>query len=153
MQKASVQFFLDGHPLGNPVTSSPYAVNWDTTTATNGIHTLTAQATDSSGNVGSSASVSVTAQNPPPTMTCFVQQADVSVHGKGAVTTASFHTAMAGGTLLAFAASDGLLAPANRQSPSPGLGSRGRWSSGQTRSPATARCGKQLRPPYSRARP
>jgi hypothetical protein len=68
---------------------------------------LTAQAADSSGNVGKSSSVSVTVQSPPPTMTCFVQQAEVSVHGKGTVTTPSFHTAMAGRTLLAFVASDG----------------------------------------------
>jgi len=49
----------------------------------------------------------VTVQKPPPTMTCFVQQADVSVHGTGTVTTPAFHTAMAGETLLAFVASDG----------------------------------------------
>jgi hypothetical protein len=104
---ASVQFFLDGKTLGSPVTSSPYAVSWDTTTATNGTHTLTAQATDPSGNVGTSSSVSVTVQNPPHTMTCFVMQADVSVHGKNAVTTPPFHTAMAAETLLAFVSSDG----------------------------------------------
>ena len=104
---ASVQFFLDAKALGNPVTASPYAVNWDTTTATNGTHTLTTQATDSSGNMATSSSVSVTVENPPPTMTCFVMQADVSVHGKGTVITPSFHTAMAGETLLAFVASDG----------------------------------------------
>jgi hypothetical protein len=104
---ASVQFYLDGQALGSPVTSSPYAVSWATTTATNGTHTLTAKATDTSGNVGASPAVSVTVQNPPPTMTCFVMQADVSVHGKGAATTPSFHTAMAGETLLAFVSSDG----------------------------------------------
>jgi hypothetical protein len=103
----SVQFLLDGKPLGNPVTSSPYAVSWDTTTATNGPHTLTAQATDPTGNVGTSSSVGVTVQNPPPTMTCFVMQADVSVHGSSAVTTPSFQTAASGETLLAFASSDG----------------------------------------------
>jgi chitodextrinase len=104
---ASVQFFLDGKALGNPVTTSPYATNWDTTTATNGTHTLSAQATDSSGNLGTSLNVSATVQNPPPTMICFVIQADVSVHNKSTVTTPSFHTAMAGETLLAFVSSDG----------------------------------------------
>jgi hypothetical protein len=104
---ASVQFFLDGSPLGNPVTTAPYAVNWDTTTATNGSHTLSAKATDTSGNVGTSTNVAVTVQNPAPPMTCFVLQAQVSAHGSGTVTTPSFHTAMAGETIFAFASADG----------------------------------------------
>jgi len=104
---ASVQFFLDGSPLGNPVTAAPYAVSWDTTTAANGSHTLSARATDTSGNVGTSANVVVTVQNPAPPMTCFVLQAQVSVHGSGKVTTPSFHTAVAGETLLAFVGADG----------------------------------------------
>jgi hypothetical protein len=104
---ASVQFYLDGKPLGSPVTTAPYAIQWDTTTAPNGTHTLSAQATDTSGNVGTSQSVTVTVQNPAPPMTCFVMQADVSVHGHGTVTTPSFHTAVAGEILLAFVGSDG----------------------------------------------
>jgi hypothetical protein len=104
---ASVQFFLDGSPLGNPVTTAPYAVSWDTTAATPGSHTLSAKATDTSGNAGTSANVVVTVQNPAPPMTCFVLQAQVSVHGSGKVTTPSFHTAMAGETILAFVSTDG----------------------------------------------
>lgn len=104
---ASVQFFLDGKPLGSPVTTAPYSIQWDTTTASNGTHALSAQATDTSGRVGTSASVTVTVQNPTPPMTCFVMQADVTVHGHGQVTTPSFHTAAAGETLLAFVGSDG----------------------------------------------
>ena len=104
---APVQFFLDGKALGNPVTSAPYAVNWDTTTAAAGNHVLTAQATDTSGNVGTSTDVNVTVQNPAPPMTCFVMQAQVSVHGKSTVTTPSFHTAMAGEVLFAFVSADG----------------------------------------------
>ena len=104
---ASVRFVLDGKALGSPVTAAPYAVQWDTTTAPNGTHTLSAQATDTSGNVGTSQSVSVTVQNPAPPMTCFVMQADVSVHGRGTITTPSFHTAVGGETLLAFVGSDG----------------------------------------------
>jgi hypothetical protein len=104
---ASVQFFLDGKPLGNPDTSSPYAVSWDTTTATNGAHVLSAQATDTSGNVGTSPDVSVTVQNPALPPPCFIMDVHVNVHGTGAVTTPSFHTAVAGETLLAFVSSDG----------------------------------------------
>ena len=104
---ASVKFFLDGKPLGNPVTSPPYAVSWDTTTATNGSHVLSAQATDTSGNVGTSTIVSVTVQNPAPPPPCFIMDVHVSAHGTGAVTTPSFHTAAAGETLLALVSSDG----------------------------------------------
>ena len=104
---ASAQFLLDGQPLGNPVTSPPYAVNWNTTAATNGSHTLSARATDTSGNVGTAANVQVTVQNPPPSQPCFIMDVHVSVHGSGTVTTPAFHTAIAGETLVAFVASDG----------------------------------------------
>jgi hypothetical protein len=104
---ASVQFFLDGKPLGSPVTSAPYAIQWDTMTASNGTHTLSVQATDTTGSIGTSQNVTVTVQNPAPPMTCFVMNADVSVHGRGTVTTPSFHTAAVDETLLAFVASDG----------------------------------------------
>lgn len=104
---ASVQFYLDGQPLGSPVTSPPYAINWDTTPVSAGTHVLSAKATDTSGNVGASGSVTVTVSNPAPTMTCFVMQAKASVHGGGTVTTPSFHTAMPGEMLVAFVSSDG----------------------------------------------
>jgi hypothetical protein len=58
---ASVQFFVDGQPVGGPVTSAPYAVNRDTTLVTSGTHVVSAQATDTSGNAGSSGQVTVTA--------------------------------------------------------------------------------------------
>ena len=63
---ASVQFKLDGNNLGAPDTSSPYSVNWDTTTATNTQHSLTAVATDAAGNAATSATVTVTVSNAPP---------------------------------------------------------------------------------------
>lgn len=63
---ASVQFFLDGVPLRAAVTSSPYAINWDTTTAAAGSHTLSAKATDTAGDIGISSNVTVTVQNPAP---------------------------------------------------------------------------------------
>jgi Bacterial Ig domain/Lysyl oxidase len=104
---ASVRFFLDGQPLGVPVTQPPYAIQWDTTLAAEGSHVLTAQATDTSGNVGTATAVAVLVQNPAPPMTCFVMDAQESVHGHGTVTTPAFHTAAAGETLLAFVGSDG----------------------------------------------
>src|SRR6266480_2064986 len=44
---AGVQFKLDGNNLGAEDTTAPYSVPWDTTTASNGSHTLTAVARDS----------------------------------------------------------------------------------------------------------
>ncbi|MGH7996413.1 MAG: Ig-like domain-containing protein, partial [Opitutaceae bacterium] len=60
---ASVQFQLDGANLGAPVTTAPYNVAWDTTTASNGQHVLTAIATDTANNQAMSAAVAVTVDN------------------------------------------------------------------------------------------
>jgi hypothetical protein len=65
-----VQFKLDGANLGSEDTVAPYSVTWDTSTATNGAHTLTAVARDGAANSTTSASVGVTVSNtapPPPT--------------------------------------------------------------------------------------
>src|SRR3989441_1566223 len=45
-----VQFKLDGANLGAEVTSAPYTLSWNTATASNGLHTLTAVARDPAGN-------------------------------------------------------------------------------------------------------
>jgi hypothetical protein len=112
---SSVQFYLDGKALGAPVTAAPWASSWDTTTAGNGAHKLTATAIDTSSNVGSSPATEVTVQNPAVVAPCFVMDAHVSADGHGTVTTPAFTTAEAGDRLLAFVASDGP-AGANRQS-------------------------------------
>ena len=62
-----VQFLLDGANLGTAVTTLPYSVTWDTTTATNAAHTLSAIASDALGNQGTAPSVTVTVSNPPAT--------------------------------------------------------------------------------------
>ena len=54
-----VEFLLDGALLGSD-TTSPYAYAWNSTTATNGAHVLTARAVDLAGNTGSSPQVNVT---------------------------------------------------------------------------------------------
>jgi hypothetical protein len=69
---AGVQFKLDGANLGPEDTTSPYAITWDTTTATNGSHTLTAAARDAAGNATTSSVVTVTVSNivtTPPSIT------------------------------------------------------------------------------------
>ena len=64
-----VQFYLDGAPLGTPVSSPPFIATWNTRASASGLHTLTATASDTSGNVGSSQSVVVNVDNSaaPPT--------------------------------------------------------------------------------------
>ncbi|HYL22982.1 MAG TPA: Ig-like domain-containing protein, partial [Burkholderiales bacterium] len=59
----SVQFKLDGANLGAADTSPPYSVNWDTRTASNASHTLTAVATDFFGVQWTSNPVTVTVFN------------------------------------------------------------------------------------------
>jgi hypothetical protein len=103
---SAVQFFLDGKPLGQPVTAPPYAVRWHTATAAAGTHRLSARAIGAAGLAAAAASVTVTVQNPAPYVTCFNMQA-VSAHGHGAVTTRPFHTAAGGETLLALVSSGG----------------------------------------------
>src|SRR5437773_1378122 len=60
---AGVQFKLDGNNLGAEDTTAPYSVSWNTTTAGNGSHTLTAVARDSLGMLWTSDPVTVTVFN------------------------------------------------------------------------------------------
>src|SRR4029077_13470104 len=56
-----VQFKLDGNNLGAEVTgTSTQSITWNTTTASNGSHTLTAVARDAAGNSTTSAGRAVT---------------------------------------------------------------------------------------------
>jgi Bacterial Ig domain/Purple acid Phosphatase, N-terminal domain len=74
---AGVQFALDGSNLGGEDTSAPYSLSWNTTTASNGSHTLTAVARDAAGNRTTSSGVGVTVSNanpPPPVGTVLFQE-------------------------------------------------------------------------------
>ena len=59
-----VQFKLDGNNLDSADSTAPYSVTWNTATATNGTHSLTAVARDAAGNSTTSSAVSVTVNNP-----------------------------------------------------------------------------------------
>jgi parallel beta-helix repeat protein len=75
----SVQFKLDGNNLGSADTTAPYSANWDTTTASNGSHSITAVATNQAALTTTSSAVAVTVSNqttPPPA-------ADYTVHTTG----------------------------------------------------------------------
>ncbi len=78
-----VQFFLDGAALGSEVTAAPYSVQWNTTTATAGAHSLTARARDKAGNATTSAAVSVTVANDAsaPTVSITAPASGLTVEG------------------------------------------------------------------------
>jgi hypothetical protein len=64
-----VRFKLDGNNLGAEDITPAYSITWNTTTASNGSHTLTAVARDAAGNTTTSVARTVTVSNavsPPP---------------------------------------------------------------------------------------
>lgn len=105
---SSVTFFVDDVPLGAPLTAAPYITPWDTTTAAFGQHVLKASATDSLGNVGTSAPITVTVDNTHPPQ-LIGKDVQVSQEGQGTITTAPFSTTVPGDLLMAFVAFDGPL--------------------------------------------
>jgi len=68
------------------VLAGPYSIKWNTTTAANGVHVLTAIARDAAGNKATSAAVSVTVNNgvpdpTPPTVSITAPAAAATVSG------------------------------------------------------------------------
>jgi hypothetical protein len=59
-----VQFKLDGVNLGSEDVSSPYSIVWDSNTASDAAHTLTAITRDAAGNYATSSDIDVTVSNP-----------------------------------------------------------------------------------------
>lgn len=86
---AGVQFLLDGAALGAEVTAAPYALDWDTTAAADGSHTLAAVARDTAGNTTTSAGVSVTVDNLPPVVALTAPAAGDTVAGNNVSVTAT----------------------------------------------------------------
>jgi hypothetical protein len=111
-----VQFKLDGQPLGAPVTAPPFATAWDTRTAAQGPHTLTAEAGDAAGNVGASAGVVVNVDNSAPPPAAITIDRSVSIQSKSTLRTPGLTTAGGGVQLLAFVAMDGPNGPGLQQS-------------------------------------
>jgi glucose/arabinose dehydrogenase/PKD repeat protein len=60
---AGVQFLVDGLATGSEDPTAPYGLSWDTRTASNGVHTLTARARDAAGNSTLSPPVTVNVSN------------------------------------------------------------------------------------------
>lgn len=84
---AGVQFFIDGSRLGEEDTSAPYSAEWNTSSAADGLHSITAVARDGAGKTAESAAVQVRVDNTPPlvAMTSPASGATVS----GAITIAA----------------------------------------------------------------
>ena len=94
---AGVQVRIDGNPVGAEDTTSPYSVSWDTTTAVNGSHALTAVARDAVGNVTTSAAVTVTVDNAAPTVSVSAPAGGSTLSASTNVTaSAADNTAVAG---------------------------------------------------------
>jgi hypothetical protein len=91
---AGVQFKVDGVSLGAEDVATPYGLNWDTTTALNGSHAITAVARDAAGNRTTSTPFSVTVSNipdgTPPTVSLSAPTAGSTVSGAIAVNAAVF---------------------------------------------------------------
>ncbi len=108
-----VQFFVDGVLLSTD-SIAPYSASWDTTTATEGAHSLTAQASDAAGNTGTSAAVNVTVDNTGPAVNVTSPANGATV--SGSVTISANASDPAGVTQVQFFV-DGLLQSTDTTAP------------------------------------
>lgn len=104
---ASVQFVLDGAPLGAPASTAPYLLSWNTAGVPNGAHVLSVQATDTAGIINTAPAVLVHVYNPPVALGTIRIDRQVFQDEMGPVTTPSFDTSGTGELLLALVACDG----------------------------------------------
>ena len=99
-----VKFLLDGNTtIGSEDTTSPYGVSWNTTTASNGTHTLAAQARDAANNVTTtSTAFTVTVDNQPPTGTVAINAGAAATNNRTVTLTLSATDALGGVTQMRF---------------------------------------------------
>lgn len=74
----SVQFLLNGTPLGAPVVAAPYSLSWNSQTAPNGTYTLSVVAINGVGLSTTSAPVTIVVDNPSDTVPPTVQLTETS---------------------------------------------------------------------------
>jgi hypothetical protein len=103
---ARVQFYVDGAPLGQPLTTPPFLMPWDTRGTTDGPHMITATATDTFNLTGTSAPVSVTVDNSHPPQTIAID-AMVFQDTSDTMTTPAFSTSTTSSLIVAFVGYDG----------------------------------------------
>jgi len=101
---SSLQWFLDGDPIGAPLTPSPYSLLWDFSGLTPGPHTIWAQAVDVNGFIGTSPGVSVSVVA---SVGTFTVDRSVTQTGSGTITTPPLSTSASGELLVALVSSDG----------------------------------------------
>lgn len=95
---ARVDYYLDGSttPSGTDSTA-PYSWAWNTTSTTNGSHTVSAKAIDNAGNTSTAATVTVTVDNAAPTVSITAPVANAKLKGTTSITaTASDNTGGSG---------------------------------------------------------
>ena len=84
----SVQFSVDGSTAGAAVTSAPFSFPLNTTTLSNGVHSLTATASNASGQTTTSAAVAIKVNNAvPPTVSITSPISGATVFGTITITT------------------------------------------------------------------
>jgi large repetitive protein len=90
-----VEFYAGGKLIGTD-TTAPYAIDWDTTTFTDGRYWVSARAYDAAGNVGSSSSATINVDNTAPTVSLTSPQDGAVVSKQVSLTaTASDNTSVA----------------------------------------------------------
>lgn len=99
----SVQYLLDGRPLGPALTQAPYSYRWTVGSTAAGAHLLSARVVDSAGQLGTAPTVAVTVLR---RIGNFTIEAQVSRTGSSAVTSPAF-SASASDVLVALVGSDG----------------------------------------------
>jgi hypothetical protein len=102
----AVQFYVDGVPVGAPLTTAPYLTFWDTLMVPDGQHMLTASATDAFNLTGTSGAVTVTVNNSHPANPIGID-ATVFLDASDTMTTPAFSTTTNSDLLIAFVGYDG----------------------------------------------
>ncbi len=100
----SVQFLVDGVPVGKPDTTAPYAVRWHAGSVTPGRHYVSARATNAKGIMNTARSVAVTVQA---RLGGLLVDRSATAVGGTTVTQRGFSTPRAGDLLVALVGADG----------------------------------------------
>jgi|GEM_PF-3501583 len=94
---AGVQFKADGNTLGAEITSAPYTISLDTKTLSDGPHTISAIARDTSGNISATASIQIIVDNTPPQISITNPHSGASISGSVIISaTATDNISLAG---------------------------------------------------------
>ncbi|MFA6094847.1 MAG: polysaccharide deacetylase family protein [Candidatus Paceibacterota bacterium] len=96
---AGVRFNVDGTDVGSESMTSPYNISFDTTTVSDGLHTVLARARDASGNTATSSSIQVDVLNHPTQNTgILIVRKHVINDNNGIATSSQFNLRVTNGT-------------------------------------------------------